>query len=252
MPLDVVDLRTFYAAPLGRLAQRRLSSVVRSWWRDTTGLTVVGCGFALPYLEPFREEAMRALAFMPAEQGVVHWPPHGTHPVSASALIEPDLLPLPDGSVDRVLLVHMLEVSEHPREVLDEVWRVLSPGGRLIAVAPNRRGWWASVDTTPFGHGQPFSRGQLGRLLRDSLFSPERLSEILYIPPFERESTLRMAPLFERIGGRLALPGAGLLVQEATKQLYRPIPLRKAARQRLLGLQPALAPVGLRRRAGSL
>lgn len=251
MALDVVDLRTFYAAPLGRLAERLLASIIRGWWRDTTGMAVVGCGFALPYLDLFRDEAMRTLAFMPAEQGVVHWPPHGTQPVSSAALVEPDLLPLPDGSIDRVLLVHMLEVTEHPRDVLDEVWRVLSPGGRLIAVAPNRRGWWASVDTTPFGHGQPFSRGQLGRLLRDSLFSPERFGEILYIPPFERPTTLRMAPLFERVGSRLALPGAGLLVAEATKQLYRPILVRKAARRALPRLQPVLVPAGLRRGATS-
>ncbi|MCW6509901.1 methyltransferase domain-containing protein [Lichenifustis flavocetrariae] len=247
MALDVVDLRSFYAAPLGRLAHRFLAAVIRHWWPDTTGLAVLGCGFALPYLDLFRQEALRSLAFMPADQGVVHWPPHATQSLTSSALVDPDLLPLPDGSVDRVLLVHLLEVTEIPRDVLDEVWRVLAPSGRLIAVAPNRRGWWASVDTTPFGHGQPFSKGQLHRLLRDSLFSPERFSEILYIPPFERQTTLRMAPLFESFGRRLGLPGAGLLVAEATKQLYRPVMVRKVVRRSLPQLQPALAPLGLRR-----
>ena len=205
MPLDVVDLRSFYASPLGRLAQRTASDVVRAWWRDTVGLTILGCGFALPYLEAFRDEAMRTLAFMPAEQGVVHWPPHGAAQVSATALVESDLLPLPDGSIDRVLLVHLLEVTDHPRDLLEEVWRVLTPGGRMIIVAPNRRGLWARVDTTPFGHGQPYSR-------------------------------------------RLGLPGAGLHVVEATKQLYRPVLLRKPLRRRLPVFEPALARAGLRRR----
>ena len=153
MPLDVVDLRSFYASPLGRLAQRTAMGVVRAWWPETVGMAVMGCGFALPYLDGFRDEAMRTLAFMPAEQGVVHWPPHGSGPTSSSALVESDLLPLPDSAVDRVLLVHLLEVTEHPRDVLEEVWRVLSPGGRMIVIAPNRRGLWARVDSTPFGFG---------------------------------------------------------------------------------------------------
>ena len=250
MALDVVDLRTFYAAPLGRLAQRFVAGVVRSWWPDTVGQSVLGLGFPLPYLEAFRGQAMRTLAFMPAEQGVVHWPPLGATAASASALVDSDLLPLPDGSIDRILLVHCLEVTEHPRDVLEEVWRVLSPGGRMIVVVPNRRGWWASTDTTPFGHGQPYSKGQLVRALRDSLFSPERAAEILYVPPFDRRATLRMAPLFERVGSLLGLPGAGLYVVEATKQLYRPVLLRKAVRRAMPQFQPALAPVGAHRVAG--
>lgn len=247
MPFDVVDLRTFYASPLGRMAQRFVSGVVRSWWPDTTGMAVMGCGFALPYLELFREEAMRTLAFMPAEQGVTHWPPHGTAATSSSTLVEPDLMPLPDASVDRVLLVHLLEVTDHPGDVLGEVWRILTPGGRMIAVTPNRRGLWARVDTTPFGHGQPYSRGQLTRLLRETLFSPERSDEILYAPPSGRRTTLRMAPLFERVGGRLGLPGAGLQVVEATKQLYRPVLVRKAIRRMAPAFEPALVPAGFRR-----
>ena len=247
MPLDVVDLRSFYTSPLGRMAQRTAASVVRAWWPNTVGLAVMGCGFALPYLDLFRDEALRTLAFMPAEQGVVHWPPNGTAPTSASALIETDLLPLPDSSIDRVLLVHLLEVTEHPRDVLEEVWRVLTPGGRMIVIAPNRRGLWARVDTTPFGFGQPYSKGQLARLLRETLFSPERGSEILYVPPYERRTMLRFARLFESVGGRLGLPGAGLHVVEASKQLFRPVLLRKAVRRTAPAFSPALAPAGLQR-----
>ena len=240
MPIDVVDLRTFYAAPLGRIAHRCIDRIVRGWWDNTSGLAVAGVGYATPYLDPFRDKAVRVLAFMPAEQGIVHWPLEG---ISSTALVEATELPLPDSSIDRLLLVHMLEPTEHPREVLSEVWRVLTPGGRMIAVACNRRGWWARVDTTPFGFGQPFSRGQLGALLRETLFSPERFAEVLYVPPFERRMLLRLAPAFERVGARLSLPGAGIHLVEATKQLYRPILLRKTIARPLPRLEPALAPI---------
>ena len=238
MPIDVVDLRTFYATPLGRIAQRAVARILRGWWTNNAGLSVAGLGYAVPYLLPFRDEALRVLAFMPAEQGIIHWPGNG---LSSTALVEASSLPLPDGCIDRCLLVHMLEPTEHPRDVLAEVWRVLAPGGRMVAVACNRRGWWARVDTTPFGFGQPFSRRQLGGLLREALFSPERFAEALYVPPFERRALLRLAPAFEGLGERLGLPGAGIHLVEASKQLYRPLLLRKAVRRAVPRLEPALA-----------
>jgi SAM-dependent methyltransferase len=240
MPIDVVDLRSFYAAPLGRIAHRSIARIIRAWWSDTSGMAVAGLGYATPYLSPFRDEAVRVLAFMPAEQGIVHWPGGG---ISSTALVESTALPLPDSSVDRILLVHILEPTEHPREVLAEVWRVLTPGGRMIAVATNRRGWWARVDTTPFGYGQPFSKRQLGGLLRETLFSPERFAEVLYVPPLERRSLLRLAAAFERFGERLGLPGAGIHLVEASKQLYRPVLLRKAMPRSIARLEPVLTPV---------
>ncbi len=246
MPIDVVDLRSFYATPLGRLAHRSVDRILRAWWTRAAGLTVAGLGYPAPYLAPFRDEAVRVLALMPAEQGIVHWPPEGA---SAAALVEATALPLPDGSVDRLLLVHMLEPTEHPRDVLSEVWRVLTPAGRVIAVVCNRRGWWARVDTTPFGIGQPFSKRQLSGLLRETLFSPERFAEALYVPPFERRLLLRLAPAFEGFGERLGLPGAGIHIVEASKQLYRPVLLRRAVRRPMPRLEPALAPVVLGRTA---
>jgi SAM-dependent methyltransferase len=238
MALDVVDLRTFYASPLGEVARRLVGRLIRQRFTSCYGQSILGVGYATPYLEIFRSEAMRVLAFMPAEQGVVNWPSCGR---SASALVDTVAMPLPDSCIDRVLLIHALEITEHPRELLAEVWRILTPGGRVIAVTPSRAGLWARLDTTPFGHGQPFSRSQLRDLMRETLFSPTHWDEALYVPPFGRQLLLRAAPAFEQLGAKLSLPGAGVLVVEATKQLYRPVGLRRLEK-RHAPLKPAMLP----------
>lgn len=235
MPLDVVDLRSFYATGLGHVTRRLLSQAVRGFWPELKGCSLIGIGYATPFLAQYRGQAERVLAMMPAAQGVVNWPGEGP---SATALVDPFALPLPHAAIDRILIVHALETMVSPRGLLDEVWRVLSPGGRLIVIAPNRRGLWARMDTTPFGHGQPFSRSQLADVMRQSLFSPEHWREILYMPPLQRRMILRSSKAFERAGHWLGLPFAGVHVVEATKQLYRPAPV-KAARQRLLMPNPA-------------
>ena len=239
MSLDVVDLRAFYASALGRVAQRVVSAFINRRWENCSGLSMLGIGYATPYLNPWRDTAVRVLAFMPAQQGVVNWPESG---ISSSALVDTSMMPLPDSCIDRVLIIHALEMSEAPRDFLEEVWRILTPGGRVIIVAPNRRSVWARVETTPFAQGLPFSRGQLRDLLRETLFSPVHESEALYVPPFARPLALRMAAAFERIGERFGLPGGGVHLIEATKQVYRPITARKVARRRLPQLEGALAP----------
>src|SRR5262245_32073831 len=145
MSIDVVDLRDFYAQHLGTVARRFISRGIRKRFADTRGMRVLGIGYAIPYLGLFREEAERCLAFMPAAQGVVKWP---TDRPSLVALVDELDLPLPDAAVDRVLLVHTLEMAHDPVALLREVWRVLAAGGRLLIVVPNRRGVWARLDTT--------------------------------------------------------------------------------------------------------
>jgi SAM-dependent methyltransferase len=237
MHLDVVDLRSFYATPLGHLARRMLGITMARLWPDLRGQRLAGLGFATPYLSLMREGTERCLAMMPAAQGVVNWPATGP---SASALVDLDMLPLPDACLDRILLVHALEVSEAPDQILDELWRVLAPGGRLMAIVPNRRGLWARMDTTPFGVGQPFSRSQLERLMRAAMFSPETWAETLYVPPLQRRILMRSAAAWEKLGSGLSLPFAGVHVIDATKQFHRRIPVRKA--RRAFALRPILLP----------
>jgi SAM-dependent methyltransferase len=239
MSLDVIDLRNFYTQRLGVVARRVIGRGIRGRWNDTHGLRVLGIGYPTPYLGLFREEAERCLAFMPAAQGVVKWP--SAKPTLAS-LVEETELPLVDASIDRVLLVHALEMSQDAAGLLREVWRVLAAGGRLMAVVPNRRGLWARMDTTPFGHGRPYSRSQITALLRETWFTPTSWGEALYVPPIARGWFLRSAVAWERTGSTISAPFAGVHIVEATKQVYRAIPARREKRQLVPALEPALAP----------
>ena len=177
---------------------------------------------------------------MPAGQGVLKWP---TARPALSALVDENELPLTDGAVDRVLLVHALEMTNDPAALLREVWRVLAAGGRLLAVVPNRRGVWARMDTTPCGHGRPYSRSQINQLLRETWFTPAGWSEALYVPPVARGWFLRSAVAWERTGATLSAPFAGVHLVEATKQVYRAIPARRRTKRSLVpALEPVLAP----------
>jgi SAM-dependent methyltransferase len=239
MSMDVVDLRNFYAQRLGIVARRFVGRGIRARWSDVRAQRILGIGYATPYLGLFRDDAERCLAFMPATQGVVRWP--STRPALA-ALVDEHELPLPDAAVDRVLLVHALEMSQDPAALLREIWRVLAPSGRLLAVVPNRRGLWARMDTTPFGNGRPYSRPQVTNLLRETWFTPTGWGEALYVPPIARGWFLRSAVAWERAGATISAPFAGVHIVEATKQVYRAIPVRREKKQLMPEFEPALAP----------
>jgi SAM-dependent methyltransferase len=239
MSIDVIDLRDFYSRRLGIVARQLINRGIKERWPSAEGQRVLGIGYPTPYLGLFREEAERCLAFMPAAQGVIKWP--SLRP-SLVALTDEFALPLADAAVDRVLLVHALEMSQEADAMLREVWRVLASGGRLLVVVPNRRGLWARTDTTPFGYGRPYSRSQIIQLLRETWFTPTGWSEALFVPPIARGWFLRFAPAWERTGSTIFAPFAGVHIVEASKQVYRPIPARRERARLVPALEPALAP----------
>ena len=239
MHSDIVDLRSFYSTPLGRLAEHAIAMALSSIWESIPNERLVGLGYTLPWLDRFGVDAERVFAFMPATQGAVVWPANG--PV-ATALVFDEELPLHDASVDRMLLVHSLEHAENPRETLNEIWRVLSPAGRVVIVVPNRRGMWARFEHTPFGTGRPYSRGQLSELLREANFTPARWSGALYFPPSQRRFLMRFHNLLERSGRKMWPMFSGIIAVEAQKRLFQGIPVAQRASRRVF--VPVLSPQG--------
>ena len=222
------------------MAEQSIAGALHGIWPKLPEERLVGLGFAVPFLDRFRAGAERTFAFMPAGQGAINWP---TGELSSTALVFEEELPLPDSSVDRILMVHSLEFAENPRESLKEMWRVLAPGGRLVIVVPNRRGMWAQMDHTPFGSGRPYSRGQLTRLLRETNFTPGATAEALHFPPTRLFGLLRLRRGFERAGRYLWPAFSGVIIVEAQKRLYQGLPVAVRSSRRVF--MPVLAPQGV-------
>lgn len=241
--MDVVDLREFYASPLGKATRRILMPRLSQAIGPLREQIVVGLGFAPPYFELLDRGSARLLAFMPARQGVIRWPEDSA--VTSSLVDEYDL-PLLESTADVVFVIHSLEVADTPVDLLREAWRVLAPQGRLVLVVPNRRGLWAGLDSSPFGQGQPYSKGQLAALLKEAQFSAQSWTYALRMPPSQREWVHKAAPAFESTGGWLGSRLSGVIIVEATKQVYAFSPGKRARR-----LVPRLSPVLLPRPAAS-
>jgi SAM-dependent methyltransferase len=243
MRQSVLDLREFYASPLGRVARRMVSRKVAEAWADAAGLDLLALGYATPFLDGVQRFARRTVAAMPASQGVEAWPvPPSTN---RACLAYEAALPFPNAFFDRILAVHALEESDDPLALLAEACRVLAPSGRIILAVTSRRGLWAGVESSPFGHGRPFSRGQLERLVREAELEPVGWTRALYAPPLAW--TARWADGFEQIGASLWPGFAGVILMEATKQTFAVRPKGRTARVPARArpvFAPAPAPVG--------
>jgi len=208
--MNVLDIAEFYSGALGKSTRDLIAARLAPEVLPQPDQLLVGLGYPLPYLSA----DARTVAFMMARSGVLRWPQVGK---VRSALVDELDLPLGDNMVDVALLVHALEFAESAEDMLAEVWRVLSPQGKLLLVVPNRSGLWATSDASPFGRGQPFSRAQIGALLRQAQFSISRIEHALALPPWGGIGLAKEVEFASRLGlGRFS----GVIVIEAQKQVY--------------------------------
>ncbi|MFN7709453.1 MAG: class I SAM-dependent methyltransferase [Holosporales bacterium] len=226
MQADIVNLHHFYQTPLGQTAQRMINDKLSKLWPAVRNEDILGFGYTNPFLPTFEGNDNRILSFMSCGQGAIPWPHPGP---SRVALVDPYALPLPDRSISRCLIVHGLEGCIDPAQFLREIWRVLADGGRLLVLAPNRRGLWARSMVTPFGWGQPYTGRQLFEVATQSWFSPFKPLYSLYVPPSLNPTLISLAPSFERFGQRYTKKLGGVVILEAQKLVYcgRKVGLKK-------------------------
>lgn len=230
MHLNARKLADFYESPVGQVARRMIYRRLRMISPHRPPENVLGFGFAVPYLRGLLTEAQRVVAFMPAQQGVVAWPPG--RPLSV--LGEELSLPFADETFDMVVMVHGLESAEAVRPLMRQIWRVMAPEGRLLLVAPNRAGLWSQAERSPFAYGHPYLRGQLEMLLRESMFAPQRWEHALYFPPVRTRRFIGTGNGWERVGQTFWPRFAGVHLVDASKSLFAATPVLVSDRKSLL------------------
>lgn len=245
---SVVQLRQFYSSRLGRRVKQRLRHLLLQRWSAQAEGVIAGIGYAPPLLRMLDrrpEKTSPNIALMPIDQGAIYWP---VHTDNRSILADELMPPFAPNSLQRVLMVHALEFSERPLELLQVYWQMLSPGGQVILIAPNRRGLWAHLGRTPFARGARYSISQMKDLLEEAQFTLGESTTALHAPPSTHPLMLRLWPVLEWLGAFL-LPGlGGVAIIEAEKQIYAGLgaPVITRARTRWAG---AALPVGESRAA---
>lgn len=217
MRQPAATLEAFYATRLGQCAARLMSERMLDLWGNCEGQRVLGIGYPSPLLPLWQADAASCIGAVPEEIGEVR---QASDRGQTLCLSPEQRLPFPEGLFDRVFLLHALEEADSPRQLLREAWRVLAPEGRIVVAVTNRRSMWSLVDSKPFGHGRPWTKGQLVRFLNDSLFQVTASTTAVHMPPLDWRLITAASKSWER-AGELALPGlGGVVLVEAVKRLY--------------------------------
>lgn len=219
---NVISLRQFYSSRLGRKIKQRLRQLILQHWPEHHQEIIVGVGYALPMLRVLeRAKPSVLLALMPAAQGAIYWPVHSEN---HSVLADEMMPPFAPNSLHRVVMLHAFEHVAKPKELLQVYWQMLSPGGKLLMVVPNRRGIWSSFSSTPFSRGTPYSLTQMKELLGEAQFTLREHYSTLFAPPSSHALWLRLWPVMETLGRFFCPHMGGVLIIEAEKQIYASIP----------------------------
>jgi len=133
-------------------------------------------------------------------------------------------LPLATGSIDLVVLPHVLEFSAHPHHILREAARVLMPDGQIVISGFNPLSLWGVRRALGLQrHEHPWCGRFIGLLrLKDWL---QLLSFELnggrfgcYVPPFAQAKWLERCTFMEKAGDRWWPIAGGVYVVRAIKR----------------------------------
>ena len=120
----------------------------------------------------------------------------------AETVVRADLdvgpLPYADQSFDAVLAKDVFEHLARPQRLAREVWRVLRPGGVVVAsvVMARPRAVWAD-----YTHVRGFTRRTAPQLLADAGFTVERVWRMGGVPLSRRLGFVRLVPQLLRLPG---------------------------------------------------
>lgn len=124
-----------------------------------------------------------------------------------------DALPIESNSVNLVVLSHALGFTDDPETLLEEVYRILKPGGQLILFGFNRWSWWSVVRHTRKKQGYPwmgkfYSISRAKQWLSGIGYGIISNKSFCFIPPIKKRPQLKVINLLEVLG-QVCIPKMG-------------------------------------------
>lgn len=214
---DIQFIDKFYHTSLGKAVFDQLSDEISLFWPSLQNDSLLAFSDYPTYVEKYLKQANRIISLSSHTSDDLYWMPKGKN---LMAKTWEKYFPLPDCSMDKVLLIHSLEYSRNLFTILREIWRVLKGEGEALIIVPNRTGFWSQAVKTPFGHGHQYSYTQICTLLQDSLFIPIRYKYALYHPPIFSSYFLKSQKIWEKIGHRWFKILGGVIIIEVKKRIY--------------------------------
>ena len=202
-------LSDWFATPKGEYVLRWEQSQFDSAVEDVFGFNAIQVG--LPQIDLLRQNRIALRTRVGLE-------------FASDLIADSGALPLATGSVDLVVLPHVLEFSAHPHRILREAARVLMPDGQIVISGFNPLSLWGMKRALGLHRNEyPWCGRFIGLLrLKDWL---QLLSFELnggrfgcYAPPFSQAKWLVRSAFMEKAGERWWPIAGGVYVVRAVKR----------------------------------
>jgi len=202
-------LAEWFATPLGRYLAAREQGYFDRTVADIFGYYALQIG--LPEVDAL------AACRMPSRWTLDYDPP-------ARLLADPHALPLPDNTVDLIVMPHALEFTDDPHLMLREAWRVMRPEGQVVIAGFNPFSLYGlkryfGREQTPPWNGNFIGLWRVKDWLTLLGFDVVGGRLDAYAPPFRSMKWLARFGFFERAGDRWWPIAGGVYFLRATKKV---------------------------------
>ncbi|WP_417580468.1 class I SAM-dependent methyltransferase [Nitrincola sp.] len=162
-------------------------------------------------------------------------------------IAQPHELPLPDSTMDVVILHHTLDFADQPHQVLREASRVLRPGGHMLIVSFNPTSFWGICRRSKRGARVPwvahgFSHWRLNDWVRLLDLTELKSVSAFHRPPLENERWRKRMGFLEKWVSRFPTYSGVVLMMLIRKDVAGVTPLKPAWKTRKLIPFPVAEP----------
>lgn len=228
----------FWASHLGQEVLAAEQALLQPLLENQQGYHLLSIG-SLPAGDLFKSSAIRhRMEWRPSQETADH---------PGCLIADPCLLPLPDDSIDLVILHHALELFASPHALLKEAARITLPKGELMILGFNPYSLWGLSRLLPAGlQAEPVRALRGARFLAEprlhdwltflDLHSEEASRHLFHRPPSNRKGLLqRLRNLDQRLDQR-NWPLAAIYLLRVKKRIGSP--LQRVVQQRSTGWLP--------------